>query len=974
MTRPASLSNKYRADVAAYQEVQGDYQTLARIIEAILRRATRELGIEAIVQVRAKELASFAEKTIRKQKEYPDPVNMMNDLCGARVITESTNDIEPICAFIRKHFEVDEATTEDTGTRLGIGEFGYRSVHFTVALKAGVLDEEVMAVLRTRPETEAEAIKKRLLERRSAGTDGPRTLGPGPRYRAEIQVRSLLQHAWANLYHDRVYKSAFQLPTDLQRRLRRIAAILEDADDQFAQAIQKVDGYRDYFGAYLTPEQLLEELEKLGEVRVFDPDNLKLVLRNARLALSLERWADVTTTLEPFVNQWETSLMCLQEQKVPKGQVLEQALDEVQKVPRGQVLDKALDKFEVAETEAERRHARLDLEDCRDPKIASLLLDYGTAKWRSGNDSRRARQCLKRATGLDLGSADALITLGDTYDEENHYREALRYYRRAFEVNPLEPRAVRGYLQLTAEENRNLDFVAPMRPTLRNVIQRCQERAALGIYLPWAWFDIGFFLLLLGEDYEGIGAYAKAIELSHADSPINASRKQARRLCENLYRTGATQWPLLERFLMVAWVAKHYRRVADALTRIATREEELGKARKPVSDPEWAELAASKDEAEAGRAEANRICAQIAPGIASKECPPLRQDGRSEKVVIVAGGCAPAEKERLASYKPMLREGFRDFVGTIFSGGTHSGIAGMVGDLPASTRGPILKVACLPQSWPMDHKVHEGYAIYNHPGHGFAPIGAVQVWADILSQGILPADVRVLGIGGGRYAGLEYRLALMMGARVGVMKGSGGAADAILDDSDWRDHPHLMALPYDVQTLRLFVSGFASGILTPEQREEAGRLNHARNVEKRLKEEVTKQVLPENQPWESLRSDLKASILERVDFIAEQLDAKGMRAVSKERLPPGVTPIKKFTPKQIEVMAEMEHGRWCVNKLLSGWRLGEKKDDKAKTHPDLIPWDLLDDLTKEKDRVYVESIPDLLDEQGYIILPAEAAG
>ncbi len=95
---------KYQAAVEAYAAVRDHYRILDAIVERVLKRATSELGVEAIIQVRAKALASFAEKTLRKQMHYTDPLSLMTDLCGARVITESTNDVAPVCAFIRRHF------------------------------------------------------------------------------------------------------------------------------------------------------------------------------------------------------------------------------------------------------------------------------------------------------------------------------------------------------------------------------------------------------------------------------------------------------------------------------------------------------------------------------------------------------------------------------------------------------------------------------------------------------------------------------------------------------------------------------------------------------------------------------------------------------------------------------------------------------------------------------------------------------
>jgi hypothetical protein len=56
----------------------------------------------------------------------------------------------------------------------------------------------------------------------------------------EIQVRTILQHAWAEIEHDIQYKSASVIPTELRRRFMALAGMLEIADREF-QSIQDAD-------------------------------------------------------------------------------------------------------------------------------------------------------------------------------------------------------------------------------------------------------------------------------------------------------------------------------------------------------------------------------------------------------------------------------------------------------------------------------------------------------------------------------------------------------------------------------------------------------------------------------------------------------------------------------------------------------------------------------------------------------------
>jgi hypothetical protein len=66
-------------------------------------------------------------------------------------------------------------------------------------------------------------------------------------------------------------------------------------------------------------------------------------------------------------------------------------------------------------------------------------------------------------------------------------------------------------------------------------------------------------------------------------------------------------------------------------------------------------------------------------------------------------------------------------------------------------------------------------------------------------------------------------------------------------------------------------------------------------------------------------------------------------------------------------MAELEHGRWNVERLRDDWRYGPMKDEQKKIHPCLVPWDVLPDGetgVKKYDRNAVRAFPEILARAG----------
>ena len=198
----------------AYLKHHGSYEDLASIVKRVLEEALKRRGIKVhSVQARAKEPASFGKKAVQPsevdptQPKYPHPLEQITDLAGIRIITYFPSTLDEIDRMLADEFRIVERS--DKGAELIEDDrFGYQSIRYLVKFTS----------LRSRlPEYEpfVDAI-------------------------AEIQVRTILQHAWAEIEHDIQYKSASAIPVEIRRRFMALAGMLELADREF-QAIQNAD-------------------------------------------------------------------------------------------------------------------------------------------------------------------------------------------------------------------------------------------------------------------------------------------------------------------------------------------------------------------------------------------------------------------------------------------------------------------------------------------------------------------------------------------------------------------------------------------------------------------------------------------------------------------------------------------------------------------------------------------------------------
>lgn len=189
-----------------YDQLISGYKTLT---EMLVNTFDTQLDRKKIhgVTGRPKQLKSLIGKILDNQTKEQDKIYKgiqdITDLCGVRIITNMESDIDLIETEVRKlGFIVYEEMCKDHRDRKP-NDFGYLSLHLILSV-----GEEFSKL------------------------DGYHSIKG---LKAEIQIRSILQHAWAEMSHSFGYKSEDELPNDLKRYINRLSAVLESADLDFVR-------------------------------------------------------------------------------------------------------------------------------------------------------------------------------------------------------------------------------------------------------------------------------------------------------------------------------------------------------------------------------------------------------------------------------------------------------------------------------------------------------------------------------------------------------------------------------------------------------------------------------------------------------------------------------------------------------------------------------------------------------------------
>ena len=199
------MKNKILKDYDERKVVLSDFTTkMEQLLSELLKN--NDIQIHQISS-RLKERNSLEKKIIGKENKYKS-LDEITDIVGIRIISNLESDINAIADIVNDEFVIDVDNSIDKRKK---NNDQFKSLHTIVNLNKS---------------------REKLVEYN--------------RYKGikfEIQIRSILQHAWAEIEHDLGYKGIVTNPDSAKRTFNRVSALLETADIEFDRLKKELNEY-----------------------------------------------------------------------------------------------------------------------------------------------------------------------------------------------------------------------------------------------------------------------------------------------------------------------------------------------------------------------------------------------------------------------------------------------------------------------------------------------------------------------------------------------------------------------------------------------------------------------------------------------------------------------------------------------------------------------------------------------------------
>lgn len=191
--------------IPSRKELLSKYEFAIPYFESIMIQMEKEMNsflaeidIHGNLKWRVKSFESFYEK-IQRLEEKSEPLEI-TDIMAVRIVCPFLEDLEHVVDHIGERFKISEV--DKKGKKHSVQEFGYDSIHLLIDLNDYFIPEVF-------------TFKRKC---------------------CELQLRTILQDAWAEVEHELIYKSEWRMPTEsVRRKLASLNATLTLSDIIFQE-------------------------------------------------------------------------------------------------------------------------------------------------------------------------------------------------------------------------------------------------------------------------------------------------------------------------------------------------------------------------------------------------------------------------------------------------------------------------------------------------------------------------------------------------------------------------------------------------------------------------------------------------------------------------------------------------------------------------------------------------------------------
>ncbi len=328
----------------------------------------------------------------------------------------------------------------------------------------------------------------------------------------------------------------------------------------------------------------------------------------------------------------------------------------------------------------------------------------------------------------------AFMSLGkaNKYTNDN---KAHIYFKKAFEIDPSNPDSLSNYLIYEIRKQGNLDPIVKSKSIILNSIERCKNQIKRKTNISKSYFNKALFHLFLSDIQFCLENYLIGLKFNPEEDMITDTLNTL-----DLLKGVEDQLKelVLINNLLLLYLKFHYKndKAKDRFT--LSSELKMNKFNGPI-------------------------------------------------VILVGATTSQFEKE-VGKYKNNVINAFKNFKGTVISGGTIEGICGLAGDLQENYSKSIKTIGYVPKIIPPNVEFDSRYSkICLTNGSDFSAREPINYWINIWSNNIDNKDVKILGIDGGTIAFFEYRLALLLNSKVGILNDSGGETLKLIRDPIWQN-------------------------------------------------------------------------------------------------------------------------------------------------------------------------------------------